>query len=279
MGYIKLSKEQELQLVEDYRNGMPVEQVREKYGFKTRKSVTDKIKKYYPDEYESIIKENHEKIKGYSFTFDKISSEFDAYLLGLWLTDGYITTRGTDIGIDLIDEDCISFLSKTIGKPYQTYEYKTRTSNDRRYRLILSFGKEIEKLKRFGLIKKKSLILNQPQFTQDEEIFLPYVIRGIIDGDGSILQTSYGAPSIEISSASKEFIEWIKETLERKMFLRNINIYPINQKTNIMYFIKIADQDNIQKIIALCYNKPFGMIRKYTKLRQTFRDYNKDIFS
>ena len=29
MGYIKLSKEQELQLVEDYRNGMPVEQVRE----------------------------------------------------------------------------------------------------------------------------------------------------------------------------------------------------------------------------------------------------------
>ena len=160
MGYIKLSKEQELQLVEDYRNGMPVEQVREKYGFKTRKSVTDKIKKYYPDEYESIIKENHEKIKGYSFTFDKISSEFDAYLLGLWLTDGYITTRGTDIGIDLIDEDCISFLSKTIGKSYQTYEYKTQISNGIRYRLILSFGKEIEKLKRFGLIKKKSLILN-----------------------------------------------------------------------------------------------------------------------
>lgn len=29
MGYIKLSKEQELQLIEDYRNGMPVEQVRE----------------------------------------------------------------------------------------------------------------------------------------------------------------------------------------------------------------------------------------------------------
>ena len=64
-----------------------------------------------------------------------------------------------------------------------------------------------------------------------------------------------------------------------KRNIRNINIYSINQKTNIMYFIKIADQDNIQKIIALCYNKPFGMIRKYTKLRQTFRDYNKDIFS
>lgn len=279
MGYIKLSKEQELQLIEDYRNGMPVEQVREKYGFKTRKSVTDKIKKYYPDKYEAIIKENHEKIKGYSFTFDKISSEFDAYLLGLWLTDGYITTRGTDIGIDLIDEDCISFISKTIGKSYQTYNYKTPISSGVKYRLILSFGKEIEKLKRFGLVKNKSLILKKPLLNQDEEIFIPYIIRGIIDGDGSILQTSYGAPLIEISSASKEFIEWIKEMLEKKLFLRNINIYSINQKISIMYSIKIADQDNIQKIIALCYNKPFGMNRKYIKLRQTFRDYNKDIFS
>lgn len=187
MGYIKLSKEQELQLIEDYRNGMPVEQVREKYGFKTRKSIIDKIKKYYPDKYKAIIKENHEKIKGYSFTFDKISSEFDAYLLGLWLTDGYITTRGTDIGIDLIDEDCISFLSKTIGKSYQTYNYKTSISSGIKYRLILSFGKEIEKLKRFGLIKNKSLILNKPLLNPDEEIFIPYIIRGIIDGDGSIL--------------------------------------------------------------------------------------------
>lgn len=228
MGYIKLSKEQELQLIEDYRNGMPVEQVREKYGFKTRKSVTDKIKKYYPDKYEAIIKENHEKIKGYSFTFDKISSEFDAYLLGLWLTDGYITTRGTDIGIDLIDEDCISFISKIIGKSYQTYNYKTPISSGVKYRLILSFGKEIEKLKRFGLVKNKSLILKKPLLNQDEEIFIPYIIRGIIDGDGSILQTSYGAPLIEISSASKEFIEWIKEMLEKKLFLRNINIYSIN---------------------------------------------------
>lgn len=49
MSASKLSKEQELQLVEDYRSGMSVEQVRVKYGFKTRKSVTDKVKKYYPD--------------------------------------------------------------------------------------------------------------------------------------------------------------------------------------------------------------------------------------
>lgn len=111
MGYQKLSIQQELQLVEDYKNGMPVEEVRKKYGFKTRKSVTDKVKKYFPTDYKDIIKENHDKIKGYSYSFEKIKSEFDAYFLGLLLTDGYVTPRGTDIGIDLIDEDCIKFLS------------------------------------------------------------------------------------------------------------------------------------------------------------------------
>lgn len=279
MGYIKLSKEQELQLVEDYRNGMPVEQVREKYGFKTRKSVTDKIKKYYPNEYEAIIKENHDKIKGYSFTFDKITTEFDAYLLGLWLTDGYITTRGTDIGIDLIDEDCISFLSKVVGKPYKTYDFKNSKSEGTRYRLVLSFGQDIKKLERFGLVKNKSLTLKGAKFFPEEEKFIPYVIRGIIDGDGSVFQTSYGAPEISICSASYDFIYWIKDMLENKLYLRNINISSNDSNGCLMYQIKIADQDNIQKIIALCYNKPFGMERKYIKLRQMFRDYNKDIFS
>jgi hypothetical protein len=27
----------------------------------------------------------------------------------------------------------------------------------------------------------------------------------------------------------------------------------------------------------MSYNKPFGMARKYEKIRKTFRDYNKDL--
>lgn len=140
---------------------MPVEQVREKYGFKTRKSVTDKIKKYFPEKYDEIIKENHDKIKGYSYSFEKIKNEFEAYFLGLLLTDGYITTRGTDIGIDLIDEDCIKFLSNTIGKEYQEYESSSQLSTVKRvrYRLILSLGQEVKNAERLGIVKNKSLTL------------------------------------------------------------------------------------------------------------------------
>lgn len=43
-----------------------------------------------------------------------------------------------------------------------------------------------------------------------------------------------------------------------------------------LYTIGSADIDNIQKLIALSYNKPFGMMRKYELIRKTFRDYNQD---
>ena len=56
MGYKKLSKEQELQLVEEYKQGTPVIELMAKYGFKTKKSITDKVKKYYGENYKEIIK-------------------------------------------------------------------------------------------------------------------------------------------------------------------------------------------------------------------------------
>lgn len=77
-----------------------------KYGYATKKSITDKIKKYYPENYDDIIKEAHTKRKGYEYEMKIIDSEFDAYFLGLLLTDGYIV-RDREAGIDLADEDCI----------------------------------------------------------------------------------------------------------------------------------------------------------------------------
>lgn len=53
------------------------------------------------------------------------------------LTDGYITTRGYDAGIDLTDEDCIQFLSKVIGKNYKE-EKSNKKDRKNRYRLIIT---------------------------------------------------------------------------------------------------------------------------------------------
>ena len=277
MGSKKLSDEQELTLVQEYIQGVPVKDLMIKYNFATKKSITDKVKKYYGDNYKDLIEEARKNRKSYSYSFDGVINEFNAYFLGLLLTDGYITTRGYDVGLDLVDEDCIAFLAKGIGTTYKAYEptkmpkdYKRKT----RYRLILSDKKLVEDLSKYNIIQNKSLILEGPSLSVEEERFIPYIIRGIIDGDGSVAPTSYGAAQFQICSASEKFIDWLIYILTNKMYMMDINKTFYNNGYNGLWRLSSANQENILKLISLSYNKPFGMERKYNELRKTFRDYN-----
>lgn len=99
-----------------------------KYGFANKKSITDKVKKHFPEQYEKIVEEAKINRKSYNYSLEKVKTEFDAYFLGLLLTDGYITD-GIRVGIDLTDEDCIKFLSKSIGQEYKTYRPSSGSLN------------------------------------------------------------------------------------------------------------------------------------------------------
>lgn len=280
MGYKKYSTEQELKIVEEYRQGASADDLAIKYGYKTRKSITDKIKKYFPDDYDSIIEENKNKRKGYYYKLDKINNEFDAYFLGLLLTDGYVVSNRNQVGIDLVDEDCIKFLSESIGKTYNKYE-RNRTHElngkiiqDKKpiYRLLLTDKDLINSLKRFGVIEHKTDCIPAPILFEDEEKFIPYIIRGIIDGDGNI-DIRNNTIGLRIATKSEEFAIWIKNSLENKMFFQDVQIH----NNNSIYIIETYQILNIMKLYALSYNKPFGMMRKYKKIGETFRDYNNSI--
>ena len=121
MGSKKLSNEQELILVQEYISGTPVKELMVKYNYATKKSITDKVKKYYGEDYKELVEQARKNRKKHSYNFTTITSDFDAYFLGLLLTDGYITSRGYEVGIDLTDEDCIAFLANAVGTDYKTY--------------------------------------------------------------------------------------------------------------------------------------------------------------
>ena len=270
MGYKKISKEQELQLVEEYRKGAPVVELMAKYGYKTKKSITDKVKKYYPNEYESIVKEAQSGRRGYTYSLSELSSPFDAYLVGLLLTDGYVLSDRDGLGLDMTDEDVIAFVAKTIGTKYASYDIENKKTH---YRVLITIPGITAEAARFGIIPRKSNIVPEPQLLDKERKFLPYIIRGIIDGDGSVAKTSCGGSQFFIVTKSEIFANWIKKVLENDFFMDDISIR-VNGEG--LYRIETANQYNILKLIALVYNKPFGMNRKYTNLRKTFRDYNND---
>lgn len=259
--------EEEKQMVEEYIAGTPVNVLLEKYGYKTKKSIADKVKKYTSVDSIEIARNNR---KSYQITFDGVTNIFNAYFLGLMLTDGYIIDNNS-FGIDLTDEDCIAFISKITKKEYKAYEDGEHKKT--RYRLIFANRQVVQRLSEYGVVPRKSKTLGEVKLTQDEQRFLPYLIRGIIDGDGCIYKTSYGAPAFYICSASQSFLLWVKEILERKFFFKELSMKCSEEG---LWRIDTADQQNIFKLLALVYDKPYGMSRKYNLIREMFRDYNKD---
>lgn len=266
MGYRIHSIEEEKQLVQDYLAGASVKSLMVKYGYKTKKSITDKVKKYETAEAIKIAKENR---KNYNINFDGVTNTFNAYFLGLMLTDGYIQDENK-FGIDLTDEDCIAFISKVTGKEYKSYSDSEHKKT--RHRIIFSNAEVVKILAKYEVVPNKSKIIKEISLTEKEERFLPYIIRGIIDGDGCIYKTSYGAPAFYICSASEKFILWIKGVLENKFFFKDLSIY----QNEGLWRIDTANQQNIFKLLALVYDRPYGMSRKYNLIRKMFRDYNKD---
>lgn len=267
MGYKLHTAEEEKQMVQEYIQGVPVQTLMTKYGYKTKKSVIDKVKKYESADAITIAKKNR---KNYKIEFNGVTDSFSAYFLGLMLTDGYIQDDNK-FGIDLTDEDCIAFISKITGKEYKAYDGTDHIKT--RYRLIFSDNKIVEKLSSYGVTQNKSKTIQGPQLTEEEYRYLPYIIRGIIDGDGCIYKTSYGAPAMYICSASYDFILWNKTMLEHRLFFKELSL---TQSEAGLWRIDTANQQNILKLLTLVYDVPYGMQRKYNLLREMFRDYNKD---
>lgn len=139
--------------------------------------------------------------------------------------------------------------------------------------MLLHDKQLINNLKRFGVVPNKSKTLQPPSLFPKEEKYLPYIIRGIIDGDGSVNSTSYGAPQIRIVTASEDFGKWLKEILTTKLFLNHVTM----NKTEHLYVIGTAHSEDMLKVRALIYNKEFGMNRKYKEFKETFRDYNRNL--
>ena len=264
-----MSNEEEIKLVEEYRKGIHVNQLMKKYGFSTKKSITDKVKKHFPNTYKEIIEEAKINRKDYKINVKEINDCFVAYFIGLMLTDGYIQDNNK-FGIQLVDEDCINFISKVTNKSYHTYN-DNNPQHQECYRIIFSDNEQVNNLKRYGIERNKTKTISGFDFNRSEEKYIPYVIRGIIDGDGCIYYTSKHTPAFFIITASYNFAKWMQEILENKLYMNDIHI---TKTCDGYYRVETSLLTNLLKLRFIVYDQPYGMNRKYELLRKMFRDYN-----
>ena len=188
---------------------------------------------------------NPEMIENY---FSIIDSECKAYFLGLIIADGNVFldksgNRQASISITLDSND--KYILEKFKKELKT---NTAISNDGRgcSQIAVRSNKMATDLSNYGVVPNKSLITYLPLLTDDK--FMPHLIRGIMDGDGSIF----------MKEIDKKFIHAISfcgsDRLMNDLSSYLYNTLLLNTKPSIYKYsdrnlseIKIQKKDDILK--------------------------------
>lgn len=253
----KISYKEEKNILKMYNDGVSSKDIANHYGYKTTKSIYDKISKF--DIKASQIREDkHYNWKSYgSFSMKEIDSNEKAYFLGLLLTDGSINPERNFVELSLIDEDAISFLANHINCKYNCYK-KSKGKDE--YRICL-YGKDlVEELFRKHVRPVKTHNLQGPPLSEKEITYLPYIMRGIIDGDGWVRSDG---KEFFICSASYDFIDWCVNALTL-LGMVNLKITSLDSGIKL---VRSATKNNIL-ILQQIYSEQFGMERKRKRIKE-----------
>lgn len=226
-----------------------------------------------------INKTNNEK-NNRKYTLDhdyfKTWSHNMAYILGLWWSDGHITSSGRShlfcITLHNNDEYLLKIILKEMGANNPTLESSGKTC---RY-LCVSSKSIYDDIVRLGGTERKSLTCSLPNVPKQ---FLPDFIRGVFDGDGCVSST-YGSVSSYFCSGSKVFVHKLHRVLKDNIpGLRGKVSVIVNRKgtmicdvpskkDSISYRLRFGLNDTLRlRNFMYSDNKDeIRMVRKYDKM-------------
>lgn len=187
-----MTVQDELLIVKLYNDGKSSPEILDQFKgkFKTTKTIIDILKKYKIDRKEAwqYSSANHA-------AFANITTEKEAYALGIMITDGYVVPRGNSaqIGITCKDKYIAELISTVIGSSVialKTEGVIMKTLPDGRvyrkskhYRAVTDSPFILKNLANYGVVHRKS---DKTYFPVISPELMPHMIRGLIDGDGFI---------------------------------------------------------------------------------------------
>lgn len=184
------------------------------------------------------ITNTHGKIPFNEDAFDSIDTEEKAYWLGFLYADGFITSKGYQVGLTLSIKDsehlkkynCFLNYSKGMNI-WNSHQFGSKEKFNKNGELMQVINTTItnqhlwESLNSKGCVPNKSLILKFPDLDifKSKNLVIPF-IRGYFDGDGTlgVYPHSKTNPNLEASLmfvGTKPFLEGIQENLGIQGFL------------------------------------------------------------
>ena len=185
--------------------------------------------------------------------FEEINRIDKAYFLGFLLTDGNIGKNNNAISLSLQEKDIeiLSIFSEQIRSENQLYHRKDKPE----VKFCVKSLKMKKDLEKYGIVPQKTYSVEMPQL---DEIMMPHLIRGMIDGDGWI---SYKSHQLGFCGNEKTVTQ-LKEYLVKLLKVYDVKVLHTGEH---LWQVTWAGKKDIIKICSYIYKDKdkFFLKRKY----------------
>lgn len=272
---MKYSKEFIAKIWEDkVTNNLTLSDLKVKY-FNTVDYWLRKYQFYVPDK--KIVNARH-KIDNFNWDAKEITNEVEAYIIGLWMSDGYVVIGNYLAGIRLTDKGgeyaLLSKINEYLLK--NPKELKKNSKNALDYKLYSEVF--VNNLISLGIVPNKTYSdLHIPNM---DPSLVRHFIRGYFDGDGSVFKDGKWLKS-NICSISESILLEIQNILTKNNIDSAINIEIREGKElktpqgNVittaknMYRLYIRKQEALKKFKDFLYkDATIYLQRKYDKFNE-----------
>lgn len=260
-GLILLPKETEEKIINYYKSGIS--------GTKISNLINCPLDDVY-----SIIKK-HKLLRdkhcmGGSFLdefyFNKIDTENKAYWLGFLLADGYVSGNKVGLSLSYEDRSHLEKFKKDLSSNATIHTYSSTGYSNSPYCRIIVFSNQLSgDLIKNECIPHKSLVLKFPYIENMK--LIRHLIRGYVDGDGSIVVTDKSI-SIKICGTAEfltKVVEYFNSNIDNYEF--KLHLYQNKKMTGKNnYYISFGGKNKTFAIVKWLYeNSSIYLERKYKK--------------
>jgi hypothetical protein len=248
----RFSKEEVNNIIKLYKEGMSQKEIANLYST-------------YNTSIRRILIRNNVKIRGEAASQAyvkknpfKRNDEKSDYFLGLLLTDGCISNNKISLSLKEGDVYILEEFAKFCSPKLQVTKYYHSVHNKFQYSVHFKDSRRIV----IGYLEKLGRFTNK---SYECKLYKPVnynILRGIIDGDGSIYSTNRGKSlRVSICSKSKDFINQIAYFYQKEGYG-----YFINQRKDGLYYIHVDSKEDLLRLgYNLYHDAHIFLKRKYER--------------
>ena len=203
----------------------------------------------------------------YQTVFANLDTPEKAYWLGVLITDGYISDTRKDcepqIGLQMTDVELLEKFKLFLGTSHPVLRIEPRSEKHLpMYRVVVNSRRMAQDLSRYGVVPRKSAVTYLPIL---EHTLMPHLLRGILDGDGTVSQRHDGGAIIGYCGSHRLVTE-----LRMWLICRlGISDNRLHENGNIS-FIQWSQERDVKKLVKYLYDgaeiylaRKFALVERY----------------